>query len=273
MRSEPRRAGDGIAGEIMFAKRMRKPRATGLCAVMLAAALWPAAAFGGPPFVTDDPVPVDVGNWEINNALTGTLVRGAAATGLPSIDANYGVFAGVQLHVQPQFSVVWSDGVAQAGAGDTQFGAKIRLLDEDKQGWMPMVSIYPIFTAPTGNAGRGLGAGVGRMFLPVWADKTFGKWIVDGGAGLSIDPGGQGRNAWFVGGLLLYQFTDALQLGGEAFLQTAQARGARDAPGFNLGGSYDLSRTYHLLFSAGQGLANVAVTNRLSFYLALQITF
>jgi hypothetical protein len=146
-------------------------------------------------------------------------------------------------------------------------------LDEDKNGWLPMVSIYPIFTAPTGDASRGLGDGSGRMFLPVWVDKSFGKWIVDGGVGITIGHGSGGRNAGFVGGLLLYQVTDALQLGGEVFLQTAEVRGAPDAPGFNLGGSYDLSRTYHLLFSAGRGLAHQAATNQFSYYLALQVTF
>jgi hypothetical protein len=49
--------------------------------------------------------------------------------------------------------------------------------------------------------------------------------------------------------------------------------GTRDAAGFNLGGACDLSDTYHVLFSVGRGLANVQSTNRISGYLALQITF
>jgi|SRR5271165_1292242 len=226
-----------------------------------------------PPFVTDDPVPVDYQGWEINYAMTATVVHGGATAALPGIDVNYGAFPGVQLHLQPQFTTVWSPAGTEAGIGDTQIGAKVRLIDEDKQGWTPMVSIYPIFTIPTGDAQRSLGAGVGRTLLPVWAEKTFGKWIVDGGVGYSIDSGAQGKNAWFVGGLLLYQLTDAFQVGGEIFVQTAQAVGEKNAPGFNLGGSYDLSQTYHLLFSAGQGLANQAITNRFSAYLALQVTF
>jgi hypothetical protein len=241
-----------------------------LCAASLAAPL-PAAA--GPPFVTDDPVPVEYQGWEINNALLGTLVRGGALAGLPSIDINYGAWPGIQLHLQPQIAAAWGATGIDAGIGDTQIGAKIRLLDENQQGWTPMVSIYPIFTAPTGNASRALGAGVGRTFLPVWVDKTFGNWIVDGGAAYSINPGSAGRNAWFVGGLLLYQFTKNLQLGGELFLQTAQIRGAPSAPGFNLGGTYDFTHNYHLLFSAGQGLSHVSSANRCSLYLALQLTY
>jgi hypothetical protein len=239
--------------------------------VLVCTAALPALA--GPPFVTDDPAPVAYQGWEINNALTTTLVRDGAMLAIPSIDANYGALPGVQLHVQPQFNAVWNGTGTEAGFGDTQFGAKIRLLDDDKQGWMPMVSTYPIVTAPTGNASRGLGAGRARIFLPVWAAKSFGKWIVDGGVGYSIDEGPLGKNAWFAGGLVLYQVTDVLQLGGEMFQQTALFRGGRNAPGFNLGGSYDLSATYHLLFSAGQGLMNVPATNRFSSYVAIQVTF
>ncbi len=242
-------------------------------ALPFAVLLLSAPAWAGPPFVTDDPVPIEYGTWEINNALVGTLVRGGATAGIPSIDVNYGILPGVQLHIQPQLAAVWGTPGRFAGPGDTQFGTKIRLIDEDSQSWTPMVSLYPIYTAPTGNARHGLGTGHGSTFLPVWADKTLGNWIIDGGFGYSINPGAQGRNAWFAGGLLLYKVTSALQLGSELFLQTAQQRGAKDACGFNIGGSYDISPTYHVLFSVGQGLMNRNATNRLSFYFAVQTSF
>ncbi len=223
--------------------------------------------------MTDDPVPVDYQGWEINTAVLGTALRGGGFVSVPNVDANYGAFPGVQLHVQPQVLVDWDSSGREVGLGDTQLGAKIRLVDEDRQGWIPMIAVYPIFTVPTGSARRGTGTGQMETFLPVWVDKTIGKWILDGGAGYGIDPGGRGRNAVFAGALVLYQFTDRFQFGGEAFVQTAQVRGGRTAPGFNLGGSYDLSKMYHLLFSAGRGLANVSETNRASGYLGLQITF
>jgi hypothetical protein len=56
-------------------------------------------------------------------------------------------------------------------------------------------------------------------------------------------------------------------------VQTAQEPDARDSSAFNLGGQYDLTDDYHLLFSAGRGLANPATTNRLSAYLALQVIY
>jgi hypothetical protein len=244
-----------------------------LAAVAALAMLRPINALAGPPFVTDDPVPVENQGWEINTSLVGTLVRDGGASAAPSVDINYGAQPWLQLHLQPQVTAVWAAAGTEAGIGDTQVGAKIRLLDEDKQGWAPMVSVYPIFTAPTGNAARGLGAGLGNIFLPVWVDKTFGKWIVDGGAGYSINPGTQRRNSWFAGALLLYQLTDVLQLGGEVYQQTAAVRGTPNAPGFNLGGSYDFSQTCHILFSAGRGFSHASGVNIFSYYLGLQLTF
>jgi Putative MetA-pathway of phenol degradation len=232
-----------------------------------------APAIAGPPFITDDPEPAEYRHWEVNYALMGSLVQGGGAGTLPNIDANYGALPDLQLHVQPQVAYVRTPSGTQFGIGDTEIGVKYRFIEEDDQGWRPMVSFYPLFEIPTGDHKRGLGNGVGQTFLPIWAQKTVGKWTVYGGAGYGINPGAEGKNAWFVGGVALYQVTEALQLGGEVFLQTAEEPGGKDSPGFNLGGQYDLTDDYHLLFSAGRGLANAETTNRLSAYLALQVIY
>jgi hypothetical protein len=65
---------------------------------------------------------------------------------------------------------------------------------------------------------------------------------------------------------------DNLALGGELFHQTASTIGGKDATGFNLGGIYDFTDHYHLLFSAGRGLQNVPDSNQFSYYLAIQWT-
>jgi hypothetical protein len=50
----------------------------------------PVTALAGPPFVTDDPVPVEYQGWEINTSVIGTLVRYGGAGGAPNVDINYG---------------------------------------------------------------------------------------------------------------------------------------------------------------------------------------
>ncbi|HTJ63216.1 MAG TPA: hypothetical protein VL899_05340 [Alphaproteobacteria bacterium] len=237
-----------------------------------AVVLLSAGASAGPPFVTDDPEPVDPHVWEVNYALTGTLVSGGGDSSLPLIDANYGAAAGLQLHIQPQLAVTRAGGRTHAGIGDTEIGVKYRLIGQDDDGWMPLVSVYPLVELPTGSKRRGLGEGTARTFLPIWAEKTIGRWTVYGGGGYGINPGG-GKNAWFAGGVALYQLTPAFQLGGELFLQTAELQGDPDAPGFNIGGIYAVTDEFRLLFSAGSGLAHRDQTNQLSGYLALQIQY
>jgi len=241
-----------------------------LAAVALLVASPTASA--GPPFVTDDPEPVDPNTWEVNYALTGTLMRDGGDGSLPLVDANYGAMPGLQLHIQPQLAIAHSNGRTHFGIGDTEIGVKYRLIEEDDNGWVPLVSVYPLMQLPTGSTRRGLGEGTVRTFLPIWAQKTIDRWTIYGGGGYGINPGG-GKNAWFVGGVALYQVTETLQLGGELFLQTAEAPGYPDAPGFNLGGSYELSENFRLLFSAGSGFANRAETNQFSGYVALQVKY
>ena len=244
--------------------------AAGIATAIMLLAL-PAKA--GPPFVTDDPEPPELGHWEVISAVTGTLVRGGGDAGLPLIDANYGAAPGLQLHIQPQMAFVRTPEGTHYGFGDLEVGAKYRFIDEDENGWMPAVAFYPLFEIPTGDKARGLGAGVGRTFLPIWVQKTIGKWTVYGGGGYGINPGADGKNAWLTGAVALYQFTEKLQFGGELYLQTAEAPGDKDAPGFNLGGSYELAEDLNLLFSAGRGFAHGTENNRFSGYLGLQVIY
>jgi len=246
------------------------PRAAWFAAAVLMAAL---PAHAGPPFITDDPDPPELGRWEVISTVTGTLVHGGGDASLPLIDANYGALPDLQLHIQPQMAYVRTPEGTHFGFGDLEVGAKYRFIEEDENGWRPAVAFYPLFELPTGDERRGLGAGVARTFLPIWAEKTIGKWTVYGGGGYGINPGRDGKNAWLVGGVALYRFTEKLQLGGEVFLQTAEAPGDKDAPGFNLGGSYELAEDLNLLFSAGRGLANASESNRFSGYLGLQVIY
>jgi hypothetical protein len=72
----------------------------GLPYVALTAALTllPRLAFAGPPFITDDPEPVELHNWEV---YLGTFDQRTSAgyTGTaPHIEINYGALPELQLH-------------------------------------------------------------------------------------------------------------------------------------------------------------------------------
>ena len=156
---------------------------------------------------------------------------------------------------------------------DTELGVKYRFIDPGEDDWYPQLGVFPLVELPTGNAARGLGAGKWRAYLPVWLQKDWGDWTSYGGGGYWINPGPGNRNYWFAGWLLQRQVTKQLAIGAELFHQTADSQNGRDSTGFNIGGVFDVSETYHLLFSAGKGLQNAADSNQFSYYLALQSTW
>jgi hypothetical protein len=48
-------------------------------------------AYAGPPFQTDDPVPVALGHYELYVASIGTHVKGDTAGGTPNVELTYGL--------------------------------------------------------------------------------------------------------------------------------------------------------------------------------------
>jgi hypothetical protein len=228
----------------------------------------------GPPFRTDDPVPVDLGHWEIYGLSQATHVKGDTSGALPGMEANYGAAPNLQLHVAASWAFDWPNGTGgRFGFGDLELGAKYRFVQEDEDGWRPQIATFPQIEVPTGDASRGLGGGHLREFIPIWLQKGFGRWLTYGGGGYWNNPGAGNKNYWFAGWLIQYQLRDDLALGGEIFHQTADTVHGSASTGFNLGGVYDLSDNYHLLFSVGSGIQHAAATNLLSYYLALQWTF
>jgi hypothetical protein len=260
-----------------------RPFVTGLFLVIeVAGRVSPVAA--GPPFLTDDPEPVDYDHWEIIGFSMGTIVHGDSAGILPGVEVNYGAMPNVQLHVKvPVDFNSQSVTGSQFGYGDSEFGVKYRSINPGEGDWWPQVAIYPVVIAPTGDAARGLGTGAIHAFLPLWVQKDFGKWTTYGGGGYGINPGPGNRDYWFFGWQLQRQITENLTLGAELFHQTAFTTGepgsvgfplgSKATTGFNLGGKYDFSENYHLLFSAGRGLQNATASNQFSYYLGFQLTF
>jgi hypothetical protein len=207
----------------------------------------PAAA--GPPYITDDPEPTEYLHWENIIFSQGTRITEETGGVAPYCDCNYGILPNFQLHVQSGMAFSRARGVPlQWGVGDTEFGLKYRFVEQDKNGWTPSVAFYPLLEAPTGDAARGLGGGRARVFLPLWVQKDFGDWTTFGGGGYWINPGPGNKNYWFVGWVLQRKITDKLALGVELYHQTPDEIGGMQSTAFNVGGTYDFTDHYHLLF-------------------------
>jgi len=232
--------------------------------------LAPSLAVAGPPYVTDDPEPVEYRYWEIYLATQDVAGPGGDWSGtLPHVEVNYGVLPGVQLHlIAPLVYDRPAGGPMQYGYGDTELGVKWRFVDEGE--WIPMIGVFPLLELPTGNAGRGLGTGQVQAFLPLWLQKSFGPWTTYGGGGFWINPGEGNRNFWFVGWQAQRRLGDHLTVGAEIFYTSPRHVDEGGEVRFDVGAVVDLSDIHHLLASGG---TRIGAPFSGQFYLAWQVTF
>jgi hypothetical protein len=209
------------------------------------------SAFAGPPFLTDDPAPVDYGSWE--GYLFGSgdhTSHGSYSINGPAVELNYGVLPDTQLHlVVPMTTVGGGGSRAISGLGDTEFGVKYRFVHETN-GW-PQIGVFPMIELPTGDSGRGLGNGRAWFRLPLWIQKSFGEWTTYGGGGAALNSAPGQRDYPFGGWLLQRDIGTHLTLGGEVFAQGAAADGDKGFGAVNLGGYYKCTEHFDLLFSGG----------------------
>jgi hypothetical protein len=237
----------------------------------------PHRAIAGPPFITDDPEPVEKGHGEFYIASETFWTRDGVSGTLPHFEFNYGPFDDVQLHlITPMaYDRPKDTGSFQYGYGDTELGIKYRFIHEDSlfKG-CPQVGIFPLAEMPSGDQFRGLGNGRAQAFLPVWLQKSWGeenrRWTVYGGGGMWLNPGPGNKNYGFMGVVFQKQITDNLTLGSEFFHSTKSADDQSDHTGFNLGGVYDFSERWHFLFSIGRDFKGDSL---LINYVAIQLTF
>jgi len=237
--------------------------AAGAIAAMLAA----SSALAGPPYVTDDPEPTDLGHWENYAFVSGVHTPGDTA-GQAGFDLNYGAFKDVQLTAIIPLDY---DTRSTAGQGDVVLGVKYRFVHQADGSWAPDVAFFPQLSVPVQNPR--FGPDQPQLFLPVWAQKDWGKWSLFGGGGYQINPGSGMRNFWLSGVALSRTIGDRFSLGAEIYHQTANTIEARDYTGVNLGATYRLTDHWALLGAGGPGVQNARQSDLYDFYLALLATY
>ncbi len=229
----------------------------------------PSAVWAGPPFVTDDPEPVEYRHGELYIASIYANSRDGKAGTLPHVEFNYGPLLDLQVHLLVPLAFAHpAGGSTTYGPGDTEFGLKYRFVHETDA--LPQVGVFPLVEIPTGDSDRGLGGGHMPAFLPVWLQKSWGAWTTYGGGGYWLNPGGGNRNFWQLGWLGQRDITKYLTLGAEIYYFGKGTDDGRDRTGYNIGGILNMSEEHHILFSAG---SDIAGTNRFSSYLGYQWTF
>jgi len=209
------------------------------------------AAAAGPPFLTDDPEPVDFKNWEAYLFSALDDASGKRTFSGPALELNYGAAPELQIHLE--VPTVWSIpkvGRSSSGLGDIELGFKVRFVQEtDTQ---PQIGVFPMIEFPTGYASRGLGNGKAWFKLPLWFQKSWGDWTTYGGGGYAFNHAPGQRDYAFGGWLLQRSVGDRLTLGGEVFSRGADSRPGRSTALANAGGIYEVTPHFSLLFSAGR---------------------
>ncbi len=232
----------------------------------------PLPTEAGPPFITDDPEPVEYQHHEVIIASQEAQTHFGRNGFLTSLEYNYGVAPDLHLHIIAPYSFnIPTDGIIESGLGDVELGVKYRFIHETEN--RPMVGVLPLIETSTGDSKKGLGNGATQLFLPIWAQKRWGAWQTYGGGGYWINTAPNAINHWFFGWQLQKDISNRLTLGGEIFHATELTPGAGSSFGYNLGGIYNIDEQNYALFSAGRSLNNINVTNRFSAYAGYQLNF
>jgi hypothetical protein len=223
----------------------------------LAAVLWAAIwsqAWAGPPYETDDPEPVDYRNYEIYLHSDYHRVGPQIGGSLSTLEINYGPLPNTQFSLAIPLAFSPPPGQTQSGLGDIDVGLKYRFVPETAA--MPQIAFYPSATLATGNPARDLGGGHGTFFLPLWAQKSIGKWTIFGGGGLELEGGNQ--TSWQDGLAVTRDVTEALNVGVEVFHQTPDTF----QPGYTdvgFGVIQGIGKYHAFLFSFGRALAPASI--------------
>ncbi len=222
----------------------------------------------GPPYQTDDPVPVDLHHYEfyVFGAADGTPVE-MDSTG-PAFEFNWGALPRVQVHAilpwgvaAPRNNPVYlpsGSGPTEFGLTDMELGVKIAFIKEGKH--MPQIGSFTMFEMPTGNADRGLGVGKVWYKLPIWLQKNVGKWTFDGGAGYQVVPQIGYRDFPYTGWLVKKELNERLELGAEVFAHGREGIAAAQTEAstmIDVGGYYHFKRHegQQFLFCYGHSVA------------------
>lgn len=238
-----------------------------IVALGFAAACSPA--FAGPPYVTDDPEPTDLGHYEIY-VFAGGGMTADGSDGAGGIDFNYG--AAPDLQLTAVLPLAWDNpnsGPAAANLGNIELAAKYKFLHQDDVG--VDVAFFPRVFLPAGSGA--VGERHVSLLLPLWIGRSWGNWSTFGGGGCTLSHGGGSQNFCQLGWTLTNQVTPSLQIGAEVYHQTADSVGGLASTGVGVGATYDLSESLHLMGSVGRGVQNADATNQVSWYAALLFTF
>jgi hypothetical protein len=208
----------------------------------------------GPPFITDDPQPVDYRHWEYYISSINTMQPETWTGTSPHFEVNYGLIPNVQVHlILPMNYVYIRNEGTHFGYANTEFGIKYRFIQETEN--TPQIGVFPIIEIPTIKNNE-FSSGKAQIYIPVWAQKSWGKLTTYGGVGYWINPGINNKNWIFSGWEIQYDLSPLFTFGGELYYNSAVTKDSKSVTGFNLGALINFTEKFHFILSAGHSLTN-----------------
>ena len=212
-------------------------------------------AQAGPPLLTDDPETPGNRHWEINLAMTLSQTPESRLFGIPLLDVNYGLGERLQLKAEVPWLALQDrhGGATHSGLGSTNLGVKWRFIDKDKFA----MSTYPQieFRTSASSVKNGLVEGGAELRLPVEVSREFGKTALVGEIAYQIVQ--RQKDEWIYGCAVEHKITKRFELLGEVH---GESKGelAENEVIFDIGGRYEITKRYTLLFSSGRTLGHAS---------------
>ena len=219
------------------------------------------------PFYTDDADTTPKGKFHIELSNEHDWLQKSSFPGLRQnttvFTFNYGLTNHIELGVNAPLIKIFNDRSSRlgnsSGIGDTQFGVKVRLLDEHEGSKLPATSVVFYVEAPTGSVRKQIGSGLVDYWLYGVLQKSLTKRTTGRLNGGILFSGNEStgllgiestRGQIFTGnGSLVRNFTPRLRLGAELFgavtKNFALSRGQLEG---QIGGGYMLSQKLELTF-------------------------
>ena len=187
------------------------------------------------PFVTDDADTTAKGKFHFEFSTEYDFLQRSSFPGIRQTTAlfslSYGVTDRIEVGTTVPFIRIENDRSSSlgnaSGIGDTQFGVKVNLLQEQEGSKLPATSVVFYVDAPTGSTRKQIGSGLTDYWLYGVLQKSFTKrttgrlnagilFAGDGSSGLIGIHTSRGHV--FTGsGSLVRRFTPRLKLGAELF--------------------------------------------------------
>lgn len=224
------------------------------------------------PFYTDDADTTPKGKFHFEFSNEHDWLQKSSFPGIRQntsvFTLNYGLTNRIELGVNAPLIMIFNERSSRlensSGIGDTQFGVKIRLLDEREGSKTPAASVVFYIEAPTGSARKQIGSGLVDYWLYGVLQKSFtkrttgrlnGGILFSGNESTGLVGIQSARGQVFTGnGSLVRDFTPRLRLGAEVFgAVTSNFALSRSQLEGQIGGGYAVKENLELTFGVLSG--------------------